>query len=344
MPGFRPGLRTRTLLSRLTNGNSGGTTGIMSLMNPTGRAVISLDQCFLSQLAIKRKRNAEFEDLLGALLKAVNEKKVVCPAHELETKYESIKMTDPTDARKVVKLQNVLSSGWAFHQFWDLVAYKMLSTIRPSFCFPDLKRSEIRLDCDRILELRRTRLKRMDRDRETTVAVSPYPPKQLKPGAPFEQILDKLEREREESMRIVLRTIARTGSVPNRTGLWDYSLGIGKALLEHQVTPAECDALVQMVDDGRWRKVDVLKLHSILFAKIEQGMLGCSQPRHWRLQDHADMLQLCVSFLYADVVTCDNPMKDLIRQTKPETRIPVKAVKVVAVTEARYLENHVRCL
>jgi hypothetical protein len=301
------------------------------------RTLVSLDQCYLSRLAIKDKRDSDFENLLHTLLEAVNAKRIVCPSHELETKYESIKMKDAESARKVIKLQNRLSLGYAFNHFLDLVAWKMLQTVRPSFDFQKYNYRRIQLDCNKLLELRKARLEKMDAERKTTVAQMPYPPTGYTKGTPVEEICAEVVRKREESMSSVLKWIANTGRVSDSNGLVDWTIGVGKSLLQKSVTPDECAALLRTIEDGRWRQIDVLRVNSILFAKIEQGMLDSG--RKWQLSDHADIYRLCVSFLYADVATCDSPMRDVVKQTKLESEFPVK---IFAITEPKELSKHIQ--
>jgi hypothetical protein len=300
------------------------------------RNLISLDQCFLSRLAIKRKRDEDFEHLLHALLGAVRSKDAVCPAHALETKYESIKLNDAGEAGKVLRLQNSLSLGYAFHPFWDFAAWKMLQMVRPSFTFQRCKYAPIKWERGISLEWKRCQLNAMDQQRQETISRMPYPPSDYKKGTPFEETLAAIEQEREESMRVVLNDLSRGTEVRLQV---DWMAGVRKSLRRERVTPQECAALLATVDDGRWRQIDLLRVNSILFAKIEQGMP--EGGRVWRLSDHADIARLCVSLLYADVATCDKGMRDVIKQASLETWCPAR---VFAITEPRTLAGQVHSL
>jgi hypothetical protein len=307
----------------------------MNLNTLAGRKLLSLDQCLLSQLAIQAKRDADFENLLQALLSAVRDKRIVCLAHELETKYESIKCENLTHARKVVDLQNKLSLGYAFQNFWDIVASKMLEMVRPSFHSPAYRHKQIRLGCYAELGLKRARLKVMDNRCEEVIGQFPCPPKRDTKGTPFADILADIEGEREDSMRRVLRSISANPRIaPRLGGVVDWTLGVGKSLVQAHVTPDECHALLRAVEDGGWRRLDVLRAHATLFAKIEQ-----QTNRRWRLSDHADIYRLSVALFHADVATCDKSMRDLLKQTKLDN---AHRAKVLDVTQPLELTAYVQ--
>ena len=308
----------------------------MNVKALAARTIVSLDQCFLSRLAIRNKRDADFENLLHVLLTAVNDKEVVCPSHALETIYESIKINDSRNVKAVVRLQNNLSLGWAFHPFWDLVAWQMLKMVRPTFSFQRYKYELIRLPYDQALKLKRARLEQMDQRCQAVIDQTANPLVGYRKGTPFEETLAGIERGREDSMRIVLQCIAKNRDVPSPRNVVDWTVGVGRTLLKQGVTSNECDALLRKVDDGCWRQIDVLRVHSILLSKIEQGILESNRKR--KLSDHPDVYRLCVSFIYSNVVTCDKPMRDVIKQTKLEKDFPVK---VFAITEAAGLTNFI---
>jgi hypothetical protein len=308
----------------------------MKLADLAACTLISLDQCFLSRLAIKRKRDADFDDLLHTLFEAVRAKRVVCPAHLLTTKYESLKLRDPVEVAKVLNLQQDLSLGCAFHEFWDIIAWKMLQMVRPSLRFERCKRARMTWEHGTSLEMKRLRLKAMDQQRVETINAVPFPASDYRKGTPYEETLAEIEREREDSMRLLLKGISSGMRVAPRI---DWMAGVRDALMRDRVTLPECAALLEAVDDGRWRQIDVLRVNSMLFAKIEQGML--EGGRAWRLSDHADIYRLCVSLLCADIATCDNPMKDVLKQTKLEGWC---RATVFTVTKPRALTAYLQSL
>jgi hypothetical protein len=310
----------------------------MAAKNLERCTVVSLDQCFLSRMAIPRQKSADFKQLLIALSGIVRTGRVVCPAHVLETIYESVKLGDFGRTRKVVRLQNQLAKGYAFHVFYELLAREMVRLVRPGFEYPRFEKRPIKLECDALLEFKRERLRLMDdRARKDTIYRLPYPPKDYKPGTSFQQILEDVETERETAMRVVLNAIALGGSVPKLKP--DWMKGVEKSLLEQNVTTVECRDLLDKVDEGKWRDISVLKVNSKLFAKIEQAML--ESGRKWSLNDHADIYRLCVSFVHADIVTCDGPMRDIIKQTGLEKEYPVK---VFSIAEPEKLVKHLHVL
>lgn len=307
----------------------------MTAKSLSKRSIVSLDQCFLSGMAIPRQENAAFKQLLITLAEAVRAGLVVCPAHAFETKYESIKLGDFGRTRKVVRLQNQLAQGFAFQVFFELLAREMVRLVRPGFQYPHFVKRPIKLECDTLLELKRERLRQMDKACKDTIARLPYPPKDYKQGTSFQQILAEVEAEREASMRIVLNAIASRRRAPKLNP--DWMEGVGKSLWEMKVTTTECSILLNKVDEGHWREIPVLKANSILFAKIEEGML--ESGRKWSLNDHADIYRLCVSLVHADIATCDGPMRDIIKQTGLEKGYPAT---VFSITEPAKLVNHLQ--
>lgn len=293
--------------------------------------VISLDQCFLSNLALNPSNGDRFHLLKESVLKAVGCGKLVCPAHVEETISESVLLPEVT-REKVIALQNELSLGVAFRGFGELLELETLSLVRPTFQFEPFKVELISIpesvDVQKLAFANRAA-------KAEAVALAkqlPYPPKSYSPNDNLDDIANKVGTERAASMYRITRAILEKGDLNTGKPEWPYTQAVGEFLLQRDITELECHNLLSKILNHEWETIPILGLHTILWAKVEEDMIKAG--RAFKANDHIDILKLAVGLGFADAIACDTPMKEVVKQTKL-----AQATKVFSIRELHELCN-----
>jgi hypothetical protein len=275
--------------------------------------VVSLDQCFLRTLLWPPTNDTAFSVLKTELERAVDAKKIVCPGHAREMIYESV-LLDPPRRDAIIAFQNRLARSFLFRDFYERIALDTLKLIRPGFDYLPFHFGEVTLkpgaDLNRLASDIRS-------SKQAGVAKSdamPYPPKDHIPGSKLPTIYQAVLAERCGSMYRVASALLETGKLMTGKDEWDAAVGVGEFLQESCATQWELRDLRQKIIDRIWEKIPVLCNHTLLFSQIEQEMVD--SRRKFSMNDHPDVLRLCIALDLADVAGCDGEMKELLKKTK----------------------------
>jgi len=289
--------------------------------------VLSLDQCFLSELALNRRNESRIAVLKAAILGAVSCGKLVCPAHVQETIFESTLLPE-RERDRVLAFQNEISCGLAFLSFTDLLGLETLLLVRPTVQIVPYRIQPLRIG-------KSVDLKKLASENRAAKAAAlaradqvPYPPKSYDPNDQLADFFRKVSRERSASMYRITKAILGSGTVNTRRQEWEFAVPVGKFLLQEGIANSECHNLLAKILSHEWEIMPIIGFHTLLWAKIEQDMQKAD--RVFKVNDQLDILRLAVALQYADAVACDTPMKDAIRQTRLDEAVTVFSMREVS--------------
>lgn len=292
---------------------------------------LSLDQCFLSNLALNRRGEAVYTGLKQTILDAVRAGRLVCPAHVEETIFES-SLLSRSEMDRIIAFQNAISYGLAFREFGELLALETLLLVRPTVEFAGLRFHPINIspsaDISRLATANRS-AKAAAVDRANRM---PYPPQNHDPDDKLRDIFQKVSAERAGSMLRIVQSVLETRTINTGKGEWEYAVAVGNFLLDHQITNLEAHNLKSNILNHHWEMMPVLGFHTLLWSKVEQDMLN--SKRAFKANDHVDILKLAVALNSADAIGCDTPMKDVVKQTKLN-----EGIRVFSIREADLLTD-----
>jgi hypothetical protein len=297
---------------------------------------LSLDQCFLSLLALNPKHDADIARLKSVLLDAVASQKLVVPSHINETVFESSLL--PASRRDaVLSLQAELSCDAAFLSFEDILRCETLALVRPTVPVSGYRVQPLRIALSADLQAVAKENRKAKTEVVSRINRVPYPPKSYQPNHGHEDIFRSLGVERSASMRRIVEEILHGKPLSDGSKVWEYAEGVGEFLLSEQITRIECCNLLEKIRNRDWEMMPIVGFHTALWAKIEQDILKTN--RTFKVNDFIDILRLTVALLYADAAACDNPMKELLRQTKLDV-----CVAVFSMRDVRQLTHWVETL
>ena len=274
---------------------------------------LSLDQCFLSLLALNPKHNPSMVRLKDALLQAVASRKLVVPSHIDEMVFES-SLLPANERDAVLRLQADLSCGVAFSSFETILCTETLALVRPTILTSGYRIQPLRIN--ESADLRALAQENRKAKAEVVARMNrvPYPPKSYAPNHGHKDIFRSISRERSASMIRIVEEILHGKPLSDGSKVWEYAAGVGGFLVAQNISRLECYNLLEKIRNHDWEMMRIVDRHTRLWAKIEQDMLKTN--RAYEVNDIFDILRLTVALLYADSVACDTPMKELVRQTK----------------------------
>jgi hypothetical protein len=277
----------------------------------SGPLKVSLDQNFLWNF--HTRENAGACRLHAALGEKVARGQVICPLHFQETIFESAMLREEL-RNGIFAIGNALSGGWAFRFFGERIARETLGLVRPDQNRPTLVRGPLRIRPGTDFEAM-GRLHRMAKgEYQQRLDQTPYPPASYRPEMSIDDIHRAIRLERAASMWRLLKAIRRDQNLETGKPEWECTVGIAQFLLQHDISSEECETLIGAVRCHRWEGQPTLLAHSRLCAQLELGYLKAG--RRSRPNDTLDIYRLAVAVNEADIICCDHPMAELIRQTK----------------------------
>jgi hypothetical protein len=272
--------------------------------------ILSLDQCFLRSLT-GNTGDPRFANLKTIILNAIDTEKMLCPAHVDETVFESSLL--PKDVMgQIFEFQNRISHGFAFLPFTQLLGDETLALVRPTHSFLPHKIQPLGPfpGRDRLAQsIRKTK-----NDYNVRIAAVPYPPKAHSPTDKLKEIYNSVLLERCRSMLRVAKRLRTTNSLPDISSVWDCANIVGRFLREHGVTDIELVNLIEKIQKREWERIPVLFFDTIVYARIEEDILNVG--RQLDANDTVDIARLSVALNCADVIGCDGPMKEIVKQIK----------------------------
>lgn len=272
------------------------------------KEVVSVDQCFWMNID---KGIAEYQQLHQELRRLHAAGRLVCPIHLEESIFESSML--PGDQRdRIFALQNSLSDELSFRGFGETLNYGTLQLLR-EFYVPPFRHERLEVPSDGILDAvgaanREAKIEYMHR-----LSQLPYPPATYRPGMTPKDVYDGIVAERAGSMYRILGAIRDHGTIDTGKDEWEFTRGIGAFLLTTGISAQACVDLIQHVINRRWDAIPQLYVDSTLKSYLEIGFLG---GRKAKANDLLDLARISVGLVDGDVVLCDQPMADLVRQSK----------------------------
>jgi len=296
--------------------------------------VLSLDQCFLSDLALNKKKEPRVAELKKLIVEGVQSSKLVCPAHRQEVIFESVLLPE-SERDLVLGFQNEISGGLAFLPFDEFLGLETLSLVRPTTEIPPYRHHPIKITKSAELKDLADENRAFKKAMCAQANQEPYPPKNYDPSDGFIEISKKISAERSGSMHRITKAILESGTLITGKQEWDFTIGVGQLLLRNRITTLECHNLLDKIEHYEWEMMPVIGIHTLLGAKVEQDML--KMRRRFKVNDHVDILRLAVALQHADALGCDIPMRETMRQAKLDT-----ATKVFSMREIEALSTWIR--
>ena len=281
---------------------------IQALSAALAKKRVSIDQCFLANICEQDPKSLE---LHKALRSAHAAGKIICPIHLEESVFES-SMLPPALRDQIFALQNSLADGWSFHSFGQKLAYDTITPVL-EWLYPPFRPVDLQIkpgtDFDALGKINRLGKK----DYITRLSQLSYPPPSYVPGMNAEKIAEFITAERCGSMYRILKAIKEKGTIATGKSEWEYTSAVGEFLLGLRITPRDCDTLIARVIDRQWDAMPIFWAHTRLNAQIEHGYLVSN--RKAKANDQLDLTRIAVGLNDADVILCDHPMAEVIKQS-----------------------------